>query len=380
MDNLHFIRNVIVKALLLFAAANLLFAWWYPMPQLGQISAYNRLFPGRARLPYADNPDKAYNLSLYNLEAMFASHEIAGRSKPANEYRVIVIGDSSTWGWLLPVKDTLTTQLNSMHLQAPDGRKMRFYNLGYPVMSLTKDLVILSYGMRYQPDLVIWPLTLESFPKDKQLYPPLLQNNPQVVKNLIERYHLEIPTGPGNPAIRSQPGWLERTLIGARRPLADLLRLQLYGVMWSTTGIDQEIPVSYPPLQKDFKPDPSFHELQPPRLDSHDLAFDVIQAALSEAGDTPVLMINEPMFISTGENSDIRYNFYYPRWAYDQYRQLIAEHSAILGWQYRDYWDSIPPAEFTNSAVHLSPAGSRLLAEKVAQAIQEMFAQTGKPK
>src|SRR4030067_829182 len=61
----------------------------------------------------------------------------------------------------------------------PDGRQARFYNLGYPVMSVMKDLLILSYAIRYQPDLILWPLTLESMPYDKQLYPPLLQNNPQ---------------------------------------------------------------------------------------------------------------------------------------------------------------------------------------------------------
>ncbi len=377
MDSLRFIRNVLVKALLLFAAANLVFAGWYPMDQLGRISAYNRLVPGRARLPYADNPAKAYSLSLYNLEAMFASHEISAGAKPAGEYRVIMIGDSATWGWLLPVEDTLAAQLNRLQLRAPDGRQMRFYNLGYPVMSLTKDLLILSYSMRYQPDLIIWPLTLESFPKDKQLYPPLLKNNPQAVLGLVETYQLNLSTAA--PAINQPPGYLERTIVGARRPLADLLRLQLYGVMWAATGIDQDIPPTYTPLQKDFEPDPSFHDLQPPDLDRNALALDVLEAGLHLAGSTPVLIINEPIFISSGKNSDIRYNFFYPRWAYDQYRQLMAERSASQGWHYQDDWDRIPPDEFTNSAVHLSPTGSHLLAERIAQAILETFARSGNP-
>ena len=34
-------------------------------------------------------------------------------------------------------------QLNARGMLAPDGRKMRFYNLGYPTLSLFKDLVIL---------------------------------------------------------------------------------------------------------------------------------------------------------------------------------------------------------------------------------------------
>jgi hypothetical protein len=71
------------------------------------------------------------------------------------------------------------------------------------------------------------------------------------------------------------------------------------------------------------------------------------------------------MFISEGVNSDLRYNFYYPRWAYDGYREILAEESERGGWLYRDYWDLVDPPEFTNSAVHLSPEGSRQLAKQL---------------
>ncbi len=77
--DLRFARNVLLKAGALLVIANLLFAWLYPLPALGRLSLYNRLLPGRLRLPYGDDPSKAYNLSLYNLEAMFASHELSAR-------------------------------------------------------------------------------------------------------------------------------------------------------------------------------------------------------------------------------------------------------------------------------------------------------------
>ena len=130
--------SIIGKAILIFVALNLVFAIWFPLPALGRISAYNHIFPGRKRLPYSDNPQKAYNLSLYNLEAMFASHEIAAGDKPADEYRVILIGDSATWGFLLPSEHTVSAYLDGAGIKLPDGRHVRVYNLGYPVMSLTK--------------------------------------------------------------------------------------------------------------------------------------------------------------------------------------------------------------------------------------------------
>jgi hypothetical protein len=364
----RFIRNVLVKALALFALFNLVFAWWYPLPALGKISAYNRLFPGRERLPYSENPSKAYSLSLYNLEAMFNSHELAAGDKPPQEYRVILIGDSSTWGFLLPAEHTLSAYLNAADIHLPDGRRLRAYNLGYPVMSLTKDLLILSYALRHEPDLIIWPLTLESFPDDKQLFHPLLQNNPNEVRALIEAYGLQI--NPLAPEFVDRT-FQERTLVGARRSLAGLLRLQLYGVMWAATRIDQDIPETYTPRMEDLPADELFHDLAPPHLDSQDLAVDVLAAAERMVGDVPLLMINEPMFISHGENSDIRYNFFYPRWAYDDYRAWMQSQSAAQDWNYYDMWDAVPSSEFTNSAVHLTPKGNQIFAQKVIEAILE---------
>jgi hypothetical protein len=371
---LKFARNVALKALGLFLLINLLFAVIYPLPALGCLTAYNHLLPGRKRLPYGDDPQRAYNLSLFNLEAMFASHELSGKAKPPDEFRVLVIGDSSTWGFLLSNDQTLAGQINHANARLTDGRTVRAYNLGYPVMSLTKDLLILSKALEYQPDLVIWPVTLESFPYDKQLFPPLLQNNPEPVKKLIEQYHLLLDT---ENAAWVEPDLLKRTLVGARRPLADLFRLQLFGILWSATGIDQDIPQTFVPRQEDLQADLEFHDLKPPHLAKEDLAFDVLAAGVRMAGNTPVLFINEPMFISHGKNSDLRYNFYYPRWAYDDYRQLLNDQSAQNHWHFLDMWNLVPASEFTNSAIHMTPSGTAVYARQVLDAILNIANKNG---
>ncbi|MFC2053990.1 hypothetical protein ACFLV7_06785 [Chloroflexota bacterium] len=366
--NKNSVLSIIGKAILIFLALNLVFAFWFPIPALGRVSAYNLLFPGRKRLPYSDNPQKAYNLSLYNLEAMFASHEIAAGDKPADEYRVIVIGDSATWGFLLPPEHTVSAYLDVARIKLPDGRHVRVYNLGYPVMSLTKDLLILSHSLRYDPDLIIWPLTMESFPYDKQLFPPLLQNNPGPVRSLIEIYHLNLDPLDENLKDRSL---VERTIYGARRSLADLIRLQLYGVMWAATGIDQDIPDTFTARMEDLPAEEEFHDFQPPHLNEGDLAFDVLAAGVSMAGDIPVLFLNEPMFISQGENSDIRYNYYYPRWAYDDFRRMMLEQSRENEWHYLDMWDFINSSEFTNSAIHITPLGTQQFAQEISETIEQ---------
>ncbi len=368
-----FVLRVLIKAALLFAALNLLFAATASPDALGRLSIYNTpLVPGRERLPFGENP-ASYNLSLFNLEAMLRSHAVAaGRpaaDAPAGEYRVLLIGDSSVWGILLEPPDTLAGQLNARGLTAPDGRAVRVYNLGYPTLSALKDLLILDRAMAYRPDLIIWLTTLEAMPANKQIASPIVQRNAQAVRALIARYDLPYPAD--DPGL-VEPGLWDRTLIGSRRDLADLLRLNVYGLLWAATGIDQYYPETYTPRQEDLEPSAAFYDLQPP-LTRGDLALDVLEAGIARADAVPVLIVNEPIFISRGRNSDLRYNFYYPRWAYDDYRRLMAEAAQAGGWRYLDVWDRVPGAEFTNSAIHLTPAGTALLADAVEAAMRPLM-------
>jgi hypothetical protein len=362
-----FVARVLLKALVLFVLVNLAFALLDPLPALGRVSVYNTLVPGRERLPYGEDPEQSYSLSLNSIDAMFASHQLA-RPKAGDEYRVLVMGDSSVWGFLLRPDDTLTAYLNAAGLRANDGRVMRFYNLGYPIMALMKDTLLLDEAMRYQPDAVVWLVTLESFARDKQLFPPLVQENGTRVRRLIDTYGLDYETS----ELRALTP-LEGTLLGRRREVADWLRLQLYGFAWATTGIDQHYPEQYDLRTSDFGEDVSWQTFDAPTtLNESDLAFDVLRAGMARVGDMPILIVNEPMFISSGRNSDLRYNFFYPRWVYDQYRALLAEAAEAEVWAYADLWDVIPPDEFTDSPVHLTPAGSRQLASHLIPALETL--------
>ncbi len=352
--------RIALKTLICFIVFNLVFIFTNPLGWLGKLSLYNAVYPGRLRLPWGENPQHAYNLTLNNLDAMFASHEIS-QPKQKDEFRVVLIGDSSTWGFLLKPEDTLAADLNALHLTAKDGRKVRVYNLGYPDFSLAKDALILSRAMRYQPDLVVWLVTLRSFPQASQTSHALIADN---TRESCEIGFTELAP-PGYTTCSMASGG---SLSNLRRNLADLFRLQLYGVMWAATGIDQDYPERYEPLQKDFEKDNSFFKLKQP-LQESDLAFDTLAVGKRLAGNVPLIVVNEPMFISDGQNSDVRYNFFYPRWVYDQYRELMPKMAAEQGWRYVDLWNLVPPAEFTNSAVHLTPAGSKLLAARLAESL-----------
>jgi hypothetical protein len=273
-------------------------------------------------------------------------------------------------GWLLENEDTLVGKVNAGTYVLDDGRLVVMYNLGYPIMSLTKDLMLLDYAIRYKPDMVVWALTLASFPRERQLDAPLVQHNPGRVRALNERYSLGLDAGDSRFVT---PDFLGRTIVGERRALADWLRLQVYGVPWALTGIDQAIPAEYELRRSDFDEDITWEGFDGPApLSSEDLTFDVLGAGLTQVGDVPVLIVNEPMFISGGRNSALRYNAFYPRWAYDSYRELLAGAVETHSWLYLDLWDMIPSPEFTDSPVHLTPEGNVQLARRIAVAIVEV--------
>jgi hypothetical protein len=371
----RFIRNVILKALLLFVVFNLIFMSADIVPWLSRLTAYNWIFPGRTRLPYGEVPMRAYNISPLNLEAMFASHELSAGATPDDEFRVLVIGDSSVWGFLLRPEETLSGNLNAGGFETGDGRQLRAYNLGYPITSLFKDVIILNEAMQYEPDLVLWLVTLEAMPITKQFTSALVQHNPERAQALIERCDLELEPQEGDLIV---PNLWQRTIVGQRRNLADLVRLQLYGVAWAATGIDQDYPETYPLRMSDLEDDNSFFGLVPPQQIDEILAPEVLQAGLSVAGDVPVLFVNQPIFVSDGENSDIRYNLNYPRWAYDEYRIWFGEKCQANGWSCLDLWNLVEPSQFTNTAFHMTPSGTAQLADVLGEAILELFDSIGR--
>ena len=365
MDNKPRIRllGLLIKAIILFALFNFAFIFTHDIP-LGKLSLYNVIFPGRERFPFGETRE-SYNLSLFDIDAMFASHVLAGAEKAPNEYRVLLIGDSSVWGTLLTPEQTLSGQLNANPITAC-GKIVHAYNLGYPTISLTKDLMILDQAEQYQPDMIIWLTTLEAFPEDKQFDSPIVANNAERVRQLISKY--ELNADPDDSEL-IQPSKRDQTFVSQRRALADLIRLQIYGVLWSSTGIDQVYPQNYERAQTDLEADEKFHDISSPASLQDALTIDVLDAGM-RAVPVRTLLVNEPILISNGLNSDIRYNFFYPRWAYDAYRQHIAELAAAQNWHYLDLWNLVPAGEFTNSAIHLTPSGETLLAGKVAEAIQ----------
>jgi hypothetical protein len=307
---------------------------------------------------------------------MLASHEIA-RAKASDEYRVILIGDSSVWGYLLDPTQTQAACLNQnqIGLTTPSGRSLRFYNLGYPTLSVMKDLLVLRHALAYQPDAVIWSTTLASLYPSDQLDFEVIHRQYDEVATLQAQYHFKLPQWPLTP-----PSILDKTFFGQRRELADWLRYQLYGFDWAATGIDHRVPQFVTPHPVDLGTSDSLLLANPNlmslaadhHIQAQDLSLDVVQAGMDTAAarNLPVLLVNEPMYHSP--DNPVRWNSYYPRWAYDDYRNVMQQSADKNGWRYLDLWDVVPNEQFTDTDFHMTPAAACAYAAKLGSAALAM--------
>ncbi|HLO16542.1 MAG TPA: hypothetical protein VK206_17045, partial [Anaerolineales bacterium] len=342
-SDVHPLR-VLLKAIFLFIAINIIFA--FVNPPLGKITLYNHLVPGRVRFPYEQKASfyfVGYNAPVYeDFDAMFGAHLISTR-KPGGEFRLILLGDSTTWGFGLRANEMLSEQINRLHLQTCDGRTIRAYNLGYPYSSVARDLLVLDKAMHYQPDMVLWIVTLSTLePKTEEM--TFIAPHAERYLQLARTYGLK--TSDYSQPIK-EPSFWDKTIVGQRKRLKNIALTQALGLLWAATGIDEHESLQPEPGSPSPDVGDSLNYLgeSPSQLAGlfDSLRMDVLSAAYKVAGDVPIVLVNEPIFVAGGKNHLIRYNGFYPRWVFDQYRQFMLAWTEEQGRQWLDDWNVIPP-------------------------------------
>lgn len=359
---------VFIKALILYVFANLAFAYFDP--PIGKLSIYNWLVPGRDRVPYEREVDY-YNIShtipIYeDMDAMYQSTRLSQPKQP-DEFRVFLVGDSSAWGFELRPQETLVGQINDLNLITCDGRKIIAYNAAFPLPYVMKDLLLIDKVIEYEPDLFLWTVTLDGFNNRQTFTRHFLDPYSPRVGGLVEEYDI------GNldtEQMVTQTFW-EGTLVGQRDRLKKLFLLQFHGLGWSATGLDYDYR-SYEPLSQDLSDNSQASNDLFDDLNLDKMLFDVLDAGRQRMGGLPLLVVNEPIFIASGRNSDIRYNEFYPRWIYDEYLVYLDEWMKSGQYDYVNAWDLLPSSEFTDSIFHRTPAGEKMLAEFLAPQIQKL--------
>jgi hypothetical protein len=350
-------KGVFLKAFLFF----LLFEYIivaFPV-STSAANAYGLLGIRRERLPLSTVPPTDDALDVGSLDAMFAAHVIS-EPKGENEFRVIVLGDSTIWGLQWTPEDVLPGQLNRLGLHC-GGKDMRFYNLSFPRSSATKDIMLLDRAVQLEPDAIVWMITWYTLMPKTRVDHWIVEQNPEDFRRLARRFDFL-------PRDYETPDLLDK-LFTRNRALFRTLRFQLYSLIQLATQQDQipgppQIPAS------ELSADENFEGLKPPTLRENQVSIDQVNDFFELADTVPILLVNEPILIMSGiPNSDVRYNSYYPRWVYDQYRHFVAEAAARNDWRYLDLWDMFPAKFFADTPLHLTPEAHRTLAESLAPEI-----------
>lgn len=360
--------RVVFKALVFYLISNLLFVYFEPA--IGKLSIYNWLVPGRLRVPYereAEYYPVSHIVPVYeDMDAMFQSHVIS-QPKAKDEFRVALVGDSAAWAFGLHPQDMLAAQLTALNLTTCDGKRVTAYNTAFPLPYVMKDVLIMDKVREYDPDMFIWMITLDAF-RNRTIYTDYFLNPyADHVFSLIDKYRLN------NLDVKKleSPAFWDKTIVGQRSRIKRIFLLQIHGLAWKATGVDHYY-YSYEPLSNDQSDSLLFDVYKPGKLDLDELLFDVLGAGYGVAGDVPLLVVNEPIFIATGANSDIRYDEFYPRWAYDHYLEYLSGWMNTNQHEYLDLWNAIPSAEFTDTPFHRSPEGEKMLADLLAPKLLEM--------
>ena len=366
-DTVHWWR-VLLKTAVLFALFNALWFATQPLALLNKLSVYGAFFPPRERFPFAEFPEASYAVSVDSLDQLFASHRIA-QPKAADEFRVALLGDSAIWGYLLRADQTQAACINALDLRTSDGRRVRAYNLGYPTLTVIKDFLILRRALAHAPDLIIWSTSLASLYPSDQLDFPLILAQREEVSALQAQYAFKLDQYP-----LPSRSWQERTFFGQRRAIADWLRHQLYAPAWASTRLDHVLLRFVAPHPVNLLPDDNVLSVnvlnlrQARRIAPEDLNFDVLSVGVALAAERgiPTVLVNEPIY--RNEAHPLRYNTYYPRWAYDDYRAAFAQLAQRQNWRYLDFWDAVPADQFTDTDFHLTADANCAYAERLIKA------------
>jgi hypothetical protein len=362
--SLRVMARVFAKAVALLLVANFLCvaAGIDPLASLITLNTWGLVGHGRPRLYYASDSQNGQ----LPVEALLAAHAIAYTPKAADEFRVVVLGDSGVLGWGLVDAETFTAQLTARQVRI-GGKRVVAYNLAYPVPSAGRDVLLLDAALRYQPDLVIWFVTAMSLrnPLDPDEGSAFLDINRERLERLTNSFGLQEWF---NARMLPEPAWYSWIAIHNADVVPVWLNSLAYPFLtpaWGQTGRrlgSEAIPAKaqFVSGQTAFNPMPNVT-----------WQFLTAGQTLADRAGARLLLVNEPILVGSGPNSDINYNLLYERALYDQYREALSTYASRYNLWYIDLWNAVPAANFTDTAFHTDAAGWSSVADRIISALQK---------
>jgi hypothetical protein len=323
----------------------------------------------------------AHGSGVLWLELALRQHEVCWREpSDAGEKRIAVVGNSAIFGFPLPVEQSFAAQVNRRF--AAQRVPAHLFNLGWIFTYQLRDALILHEALRYAPDVIVYPLTLDDFIHHAPAFVP-----PQLVEfferntEALAAFAAEEPPGLVEPLERYQPvirsRRFGRSSFEHLREAGTFARLTVRQHAASVAQQWAELPPLPPPKlghrRKKYDCAETFvrvANLLPDWSEWNVIAY--LEQIRRDRG-IEVLVINWPV-----EHWPIGdcYNARYSNAGVEEFNRWIAEQTRTRGLRYLDLHDLLAPDGFIDS-LHLTAAGHQQVAAAVADALLSMLAEEG---
>jgi hypothetical protein len=314
--------------------------------------------------------------SVFWLELLLRQHELCWRT-PArpDELRVVLAGNSAIYGFPLPVEKSIAFLLNRDF--AARGVPAHVYNLAYVTTYQLKDAVILHEALDYEPDVIVYPLTLSEF---HHVAPILWAGLSELFvsnRDTVASFRADPPAGLGEPfrAYRAEyEPRLPRRLFMHLRETGTFLRLAVRrNAEWLSERLGS--PVPGPPTPKMTGRQSRYNCGATKRKFSTHFSdwwtWNILAylEQIRRSRGVEVVVVNWPV---AHEPVADCYNVRYPANAMARFNAWLRDEAAARGLHYVDLHDLLPSDAFLDS-LHVGADGHRQVAEQLERALAPLL-------
>jgi hypothetical protein len=328
------------------------------------------LFEGGQRLHALPGP------TVFWLSPALRQHELChvAQAHPETQ-RAVLIGSSAVLGFPLPVEQTLSGRLNER--LAASGLPGHVFNLGWVNPYQLRDAVILRAALDYDPDLIIYPLSLDEFTHAAPIFFPSL--TPFFYSNDIALHELYRARPPGlvEPLDRYEE-WYSRLgrMSGEWARLQDLGALARAAAHANADVLAHWVDPTLPPptfttrgreqrydCEKTMKQEASHYK------DWQSWNILAYLQQVHEEYRIPVIVVNWP---EAHEPVDTCYNFRHSVAAVEEFSRFLQTECEARGLGYVNLHELLPAELFYDSR-HPTAEGHRRIAEQLAPIVERVL-------
>jgi hypothetical protein len=311
---------------------------------------------------------------VFWLDLLLRQHQLCWSAVSGGaDARLILLGSSAVFGFPLPVEQSFGALLND-HFRR-DGIPARLFNLCSVFPYQLRDAVILHEALRYDPDIIVYPMTLSEFAHMAPvLFPPQLVEFFDRNRRALGEVVAERPAGLEDAFDHYRP-MLELgtppTLYERLREVGAFARISAAEhARFLARRLDPSLPLK--PLGKTLTTRQTKYDCavtkQKAELDFDDWkSWSILEhlAELRSRRGVEVLVVHWPI---AHEPVGDCYNVRYPNDAERDFAAWMRVETQRLGLEYLDLHDFLPAEEFLDS-LHVSPEGHRKIAARMAEVL-----------